>query len=121
MKRILIVDDQPHVTQVLQYCLKKEGYEVTTAPNGQVALDSIRDQVPDALITDVVMPLMGGEELCNKILQEFPHRNFPIIVMTSRTEREQRNWTRKMQQVDFLEKPISPRNLIEILHKYLSE
>ena len=110
--RILIVDDEPHVMRVLQLCLAREGHQIDCAPNGAAALEKIRVDAPDLLITDIQMPGMNGKELCSAIHAEFPQRRFPILVMTSMTARENREWAAKIPNTDFLEKPLSPRNLI---------
>jgi DNA-binding response OmpR family regulator len=110
--RILIVDDEPHVMRVLQLCLAREGHEIVCAGEGNAALVKIRERAPDLVITDVQMPGMGGKELCSAIHAEFPERRFPILVMTSMTARENREWAAKIPNTDFLEKPLSPRNLI---------
>lgn len=110
--RILIVDDEPHVMRVLTLCLKREGHEVSGASDGAAALTQIRSQAPDVLITDIQMPGMTGEDLCRVIQAEFPQRSFPILVMTSMIARENREWAARIPNTDFLEKPLSPRNLI---------
>lgn len=110
--RILIVDDEPHVTRVLKLCLAREGHEVECVGDGSAALAAIRMRAPDYLITDIQMPGMGGKELCLAIHAEFPQRDFPILVMTSMTARENREWAAEIPNTDFLEKPLSPRNLI---------
>lgn len=110
--RVLIADDEPHVTRVLQLCLAREGYEVECVGDGTAALAVIRCRPPDILITDIQMPGMGGRELCHAIHAEFPQREFPILVMTSMTARENREWAAAIPNTDFLEKPLSPRNLI---------
>jgi DNA-binding response OmpR family regulator len=110
--RILIVDDEPAVRRVLTLCLKREGHEVECAGDGTTALGHIRSRLPDFLITDINMPGMNGEALCRAIDAEFPQRRFPILVMTSMTDRDNHEWARAIPNTDFLEKPLSPRNLI---------
>ena len=110
--RILIVDDEPHVMRVLKLYLTREGHEVDCALDGAAGLAMIRAQAPDFLITDIQMPVMNGQELCRAIHAEFPQRRFPILVMTSMTARENREWASEIPDTDFLEKPLSPRNLI---------
>ena len=110
--RILIVDDEPHVTRVLKLCLMREGHEVDCVTDGHAALARIRARAPDYLITDIQMPGMNGRELCSAIHAEFPQREFPILVMTSMTARENREWAAAIPNTDFLEKPLSPRNLV---------
>ena len=120
MKRIIIADDEPHVLRVLKLSLEKEGYSVTTCANGEEAAELITEEQPDILITDIQMPKMTGEELCLHIEQNIPERNFLIFVLTSRTEIEHREWTRGIDNLLFLEKPISIRDLIEKLDEYFS-
>ena len=118
--RILIVDDEPHVMRVLKLCLAREGHEIDCAGEGRAALAKIRERAPELVITDVQMPGMGGQELCSAIHAEFPERRFPILVMTSMTARENREWAAKIPNTDFLEKPLSPRNLIARIGEYAS-
>ena len=111
MKRILIADSEPYVLRVLRMSLEKEGYAVEVCANGREALDSILHQPPDVLITEIQMPFMDGEELCRDIKQRMPGREFPIFVLTSRTEIEHRQWSRTIGNLHFLEKPVSIREL----------
>ena len=110
--RILIADDEPHVFRVLKVFLERAGHSVDHAPNGALALEAVRLKAPDFLITDIQMPGMNGRELCAAIHAEFPERTFPILVMTSMTARENREWAGRIPNTEFLEKPLSPRTLI---------
>jgi DNA-binding response OmpR family regulator len=116
--RILLVDDEPHVIRVLRIALETAGYLVEEACNGQQALEKIRSNPPDLLITDIDMPQMNGRELCNRIAAEMPGRNFGIYVLSARAEDEHRNWSKDMGNLDFLEKPVSIRRLLARLKEY---
>ena len=118
MKKIVIADDEPHVLRVLKLSLEREGYAVEGFLNGKAALGSLERECPDILITDIQMPVMSGEQLCLHIQQEMPDRKFLIFVLTSRTEIEHREWSRQIDNLLFLEKPVSIRNLIEKLDEY---
>ena len=118
MKRILIVDDEPHITRVLKLYLERAGYAVDTAQNGQLALAEILKNEPDALMTDIQMPLMTGRQLCLALEEQLPQRTFPIFVMTSMTDREHREWTQKINNLEFLEKPLSMRAMTRALDKH---
>ena len=117
MMRVLIVDDEPLVKRVLALCLQREGYAVEAVAEGSAALARVRAQAPDLLITDIHMPGMGGEELCRAIHAEFPQRRFPILVMTSSSGRESRAWAEDIPNTHFLEKPLSPHNLLARLRR----
>jgi two-component system, OmpR family, alkaline phosphatase synthesis response regulator PhoP len=119
MKRVLIVDDEAHITAVLKLHLERAGYSVETANNGKTGFEAVTRRAPDALITDIQMPLMTGRELCLAIEQALPARTFPILVMTSRTDREEREWTSAIRLLEFLEKPVSMRSVVSRLEKHL--
>ena len=119
-KRILVVDDELHMIRVIKLFLERAGYKVDTASNGQDALASILKDPPDVLLTDINMPRMTGQQLCAELHKQLPERTFPIFVMTSMTDRENRDWTQKMSNIALLEKPVSMRMLIAELTKRFS-
>ena len=112
MKRVLIVDDHAPVIRVMRMGLEQAGFEVDSATNGSECLLKLCDGVPDFLVTDIDMPRMNGKELCIAIEKQFPDRTFPIVVLTSRTEMEHRDWTRDIDNLSFMEKPVSMRRLV---------
>ncbi len=118
MKRILIVDDEPHVIRVLKLALERAGYHVDTVQNGERAWEQLQADRPDVLITDIQMPRIDGKELCKWIEERMPDRKFLILVITSRTEIEHREWSRQLENAMFLEKPASMRRLISMLDSY---
>ena len=118
MKRILIVDDEPHILRLLKIALEKRSFIVDTALNGEAALQKIRQEQPLVLITDIDMPRMSGKELCRQIEKDIPDREFIIFVLTSGTELEHREWTAEFDNLVFLEKPVSIRKLLDMLETY---
>lgn len=121
MRRILIVDDQAMVLRVMKLGLEDAGYEVDTASNGSECLVKLCAAHPDFLVTDIDMPRMSGKELCQAIEEQFPERTFPIVVLTSRTELEHRDWTRAIDNLTFMEKPVSVRRLLSHIGKSLAD
>jgi len=121
MKKILIVDDHAPVIRVLKLGIEEAGYEVDTASNGSECLVKLCSGQPDFLVTDIDMPRMSGKELCAAIEEQFPDRKFPIVVLTSRTEMEHRDWTRNITDLTFMEKPVSVRRLLAHIGKSLDE
>ena len=117
-KTILLVDDEPHVLRILRLALEKENYRVMTAYNGELALEILEEYIPDILISDIDMPRMDGKELCRQIDERFPKRNFLIIILTSRAERDHREWASSIPNFEFLEKPVSVRNLKQTLDQF---
>ena len=113
MRSILVVDDEPHATRLLARMLAGAGYDVDTAGDGQEAFERLASRHYDVLITDIQMPRMTGRELCERLRKDSVNDEPLIVVMTSRPEDEHREWTREFRRLDFLEKPLSPRQLIE--------
>ncbi len=121
MKTVFIVDDHAPVIRVLKLGLEDAGYDVVTSNNGSECLVKLCDGLPDFLVTDIDMPRMSGKELCLAIEKQFPERTFPIVVLTSRTEMEHREWTGNIENLEFMEKPVSIRRLVSHINRALSE
>ncbi|MBT8099822.1 MAG: response regulator [Gammaproteobacteria bacterium] len=119
MKKVMIVDDHAAVIRVLRLGIESAGYEVDSASNGSECLVKLCDGLPDFLVTDIDMPRMSGKELCQAIVEQFPQRTFPIVVLTSRTELEHRDWTREIDNLAFMEKPVSVRRLVSHIRTHL--
>lgn len=121
MIELLIADDEAHARRVLQMSLERAGYRVRTAENGEDALRQFQEKMPDALITDIQMPKMTGEALCHAITAEHPNLPIPVFVLTSRTELEHRDWVRSIPRGEFIEKPVSIKQLIRRLGEIFSD
>jgi DNA-binding response OmpR family regulator len=117
MKHVLIADDEPMVARLLRIALERAGYRVSAVPDGLAAWESICRAAPDVLITDIDMPRMNGEQLCRRVQDEMPHRTFPICVLTSKTALEHRDWSQRIEDLMFLEKPVSVRTLLAKLEE----
>jgi CheY-like chemotaxis protein len=117
---ILLVDDEPHVLRVLRLSLEREGYSVATASDGSAALSAMSNRRPDVLITDIKMHGMSGRTLCPLARKMYPDHMFLILVMTSMTAAGEREWVQALQNTEFLEKPLSPRQLVARLSRYFA-
>lgn len=120
MKTVLLVDDEPHVIRIMRLALEKAGYRVDEAANGLQALEYIGKNRPDAMITDIDMPRMNGRELCAEMVRTFPDRTFPVFVLTARAEHEHREWSAAIDNLGFMEKPVSIRRLLSTLDEYFA-
>lgn len=120
MRRILIIDDEPHVIRVMKLALERASYQVFSAANGELGLARIQECDPDVLITDIDMPVMSGDVLCRRIEAEMPERKFLIMVLTARAEVEHRQWSAAIPNLVFLEKPVSIRRLVAQLDNYFA-
>ena len=120
MKKILIVDDEPHVLFVLKQFLERAGFEVFSALNGQLALELVEKEQPEVLITDVQMPTMNGISLCEALKSDATGLPGLILLMTSRTDRDIRTWVDSQTNIVMLEKPLSMRHLVNRITDYFA-
>lgn len=109
--KVLIVDDEEDILEFVSYNLRKEGYKVTTAPNGQEALKIAREQLPHLVILDVMMPEMDGIETCRE-MRKIPSLKETIITFfTARNEDYSQIAGFEAGADDYITKPIKPRLL----------
>lgn len=106
---ILIVDDEPAVTDLLEYNLKKAGYTVLTASDGLQALQMVRDTRPDMILLDVMIPEMDGLDVCRELRKT--HKT-PVIMITARSEEVDRVVGLELGADDYICKPFSVRELM---------
>jgi DNA-binding response OmpR family regulator len=118
MKKILIVDDEPHVSLVLKQFLERAGWQVFSTLNGELAIDLINKEQPDAVISDVYMPKMSGIELFDFIHQKMPGYRPLLVLMTSRTDRDIRAWIAQQNRIEMMTKPISMRRLLARINDF---
>lgn len=118
-KRVLLVDDEPYILRVLKLKLENAGYEVLTAVNGLDAMEKFVRDEPAVVITDVQMPHMNGQELCHMMREHRDKDSFMIIVMTSSVDISHVR-SEKIANVHFVEKPLSPRNMLKLVNEYFS-
>jgi len=107
--RILVVDDEADVREVVQLNLSREGFDVETAPDGQTALEMLRAKSFDAAIVDVMMPGMDGLALCRAIRQDARLRRLPILLLTARDSEMDQIIGLEVGADDFISKAASPR------------
>jgi len=119
-KTVLIVDDEAHVVRVLRLMLEREGFAVLTANDGNEALGVMAASRPDVMVSDIQMAGMDGRTLCRTTRERYPDEDFLILVMTSMTAASERSWVQELNNVEFLEKPVSPRQLVARLTQHFS-
>ena len=83
-KKILIVDDEPNIVLSVEFLMKREGYEVVTANDGQAALDMLPGTRPDLMILDVMMPRKNGFEVCNEVRANPDTAGLPILMLSAK-------------------------------------
>ena len=108
MPKVLIVDDEPNIREVVGLYLRRDGHEVVSAADGEEALDLFRSSRPDLVVLDLMLPKMNGLEVCRRMQAE---RRVPLIMLTARGAEEERIVGLGIGADDYVVKPFSPREL----------
>ncbi len=108
-RKILVVDDERPIVDILKFNLEKEGFHVLTADNGLTALECALTQNPDLILLDIMLPKMDGFDVCRKIREKL---NVPIIMITARDEEVDKVLGLELGADDYITKPFSVRELI---------
>jgi DNA-binding response OmpR family regulator len=108
-QRILVVDDEPQICDVVELYLRRAGYEVETAHDGETALNAVVHNAPDLIVMDVMMPKVNGLEVTRLVHERF---NIPIIMLTSRGEEADKIVGLESGADDYVVKPFSPKELV---------
>ncbi len=111
-KKIIVVDDEPDLINLVSYNLRKEGFHVTSALDGEEALDTIRKGDFNLIILDLMLPGIQGIELCRILKSSADTASIPIIMLTAKSEELDKILGLEMGADDYVTKPFSPRELI---------
>ena len=117
--RILVVDDTPENLEFLGNRLRALGYRTTIVTDGARAVESVREDPPDAIIMDVMMPEMNGFQACRAIKRERP--NLPILILTGKSDPADRFWATECGADAFVTKPADPAAVVERLVALLAD
>ncbi|MEX2373406.1 MAG: response regulator, partial [Dehalococcoidia bacterium] len=107
--KILVADDEPNIVKLLRMYLREEGYEVVAARDGREALQRFRGDKPDLVILDLMMPEIGGFEVCTEIRKS---SDIPVIMLTARSDDVDKIVGLEMGADDYITKPFNPRELV---------
>ena len=121
MHRILVVDDEPSIVRPLTFILKKNGYEVSTASNGEEGLKMARMERPDLIFLDVMMPKKNGYEVCQELKDDPELEDIYIIILTARGGELNEEEKRRVKANEYMTKPFSPIQIVKKVNDILQE
>jgi phosphate regulon transcriptional regulator PhoB len=111
MKKILLVEDDRDIVELVRYNLEKEGFQVTSAGDGLSGMAQLRKSPPDLLLLDLMLPKLSGLEICKEIRRDSTLNRLPILMLTARGEEADRIVGLELGADDYVTKPFSPREL----------
>jgi two-component system phosphate regulon response regulator PhoB len=111
-ERILVIEDEPDIAEVLQYNLEKEGFVVELARRGDAGLEALRREPPDLVVLDLMLPGVDGLELARIVRRDAAISRLPIVMLTARGEELDRIVGLELGADDYISKPFSPREVV---------
>src|SRR5512145_2347608 len=110
-ERILVIDDEPDLLELVRINLRQAGYEVETAETGRDALELLRRSAPDLVVLDLMLPDVTGTEICRRMRTDPELADLPIIMLTAKADEVDRVVGLELGADDYVTKPFSPREL----------
>jgi two-component system, OmpR family, phosphate regulon response regulator PhoB len=111
-ERILLIEDEPDIAEVLQYNLEKEGFHVELASRGDAGLEAVRRESPELILLDLMLPGLDGLELTRLLKRDPATAHLPIVMLTARSEEVDRIVGLELGADDYISKPFSPREVV---------
>ena len=112
-KNVLIVDDAPNIVLSLEFLMKKEGYDVLSASNGEEAMQVIAEKIPDLILLDVMMPRKDGYEVCQELRANPNWKAIKILMLTAKGRDVEREKGLALGADDYVTKPFATKELVE--------
>jgi len=121
-KKILVVDDEIHIVQIVKFNLEKRGgYTIVTAKDGEEGYEKALSESPDMILSDVMMPKMSGFEFCKKIKKTEETKNIPFLLLTAKGQENDVESGKESGADDYITKPFSPKALLKKVAEILGE
>ena len=119
MKKILIVDDEADIIEILQFVLEAQGYECITAMDGEEGLRLAKELLSDLIILDVMMPKINGYKISRLLKYDAKYKNIPILMITARSQEEDKNIGEETGVDEYITKPFQVDYVLQKVKSYL--
>lgn len=117
-KKILIVDDEKDIVETIKFMLETEGFECITAYDGEEALSKAKEENPDLIILDVMMPKINGYKICRLLKFDDKYKDIPVIMVTARSQMEDKAIGKETGANEYITKPFDIMHLVERVKSY---
>lgn len=121
MPRVLIVDDSPTETYKFREILEKHGFDILTADNGADGVALARQEQPDVVLMDVVMPGLNGFQATRQLHKNAETQTIPVIIVTTKDQETDKVWGRRQGAKDYLTKPVDEQKLLDTIKRAMSD
>ena len=113
MKRVLVVDNEPHILKLVSFTLKARGYEVLEASDGMAAVELAVSERPDLILMDVVMPVLSGYEAAGRLKDDPRTAHIPIVMLSAKSQPAERSEGLERGAHSYITKPFTPSELVQ--------
>ena len=120
-KKILIIDDDPHIVKLLQSRLKVNRYEVITALDGEAGLEKARNEKPDLILLDLMLPKLSGYKLCRMLKFDEKYKHIPVVVFTARAQESDKKLGFEVGADAYITKPFKAEVLLGKIREILKD
>jgi len=110
-KKILVCDDEPYILMALTDAVEMEGYECVTAVDGREAIEKAKQELPDLILLDIMMPYKDGYEVCEELKEDPKTRDIPVIMLTAKSQQVDIQRGKEVGADDYITKPFRPSTL----------
>ena len=121
MKRILAVDDEPHILRLISFSLSSHGFDMLEATDGLSAVEIAKREQPDLILLDVMMPALDGYEACRRIKADPATADIPIFMLTAKTQVAEQSTGKDAGALDYICKPFTPRDLVARVESFFED
>ena len=116
-KRVLLIEDEPNIIEAIRFILLRDGWRVDTHSDGRTALDAIRARSPDLIILDVMLPNRSGYDILNDLRGEDATRETPVLMLTARGQKKDRDLAERLGASRFMTKPFSNGEILNTVRE----
>ncbi len=116
-RRVLLIEDEPNIIEAIRFILSRDGWRVDTHSDGKTALDAIHARSPDLVILDVMLPNRSGYDILNDLRGAEGTRDTPVLMLTARGQKKDRELAQKLGASRFMTKPFSNMEILETVRE----
>ena len=119
-KKVLIVDDEVDLVETLKFKLEASGFDTLTAYDGLEALSKAKNDHPDLILLDIMLPKLNGYQICRELKSDDKYKHIPIVMLTAKAQESDKFWGLETGADEYVTKPFDSNQLIDIIKKHLS-
>jgi DNA-binding response OmpR family regulator len=115
--RVLLIEDEPNIIEAIRFILSRDGWRVDTHSDGSTAMDAVRQRMPDLIVLDVMLPNRSGYDILNDLRATPEFRDLPVLMLTARGQKKDRELAEKLGASRFMTKPFSNGQVLETIRE----